>query len=109
MCDGAVGARLEQQRLDPVERAVDAVLVRRAAGPPHEGVHPSVRRDECQIGLCVAAVDREDEPAHSTASATSESSSPSTSSSWPISGCTSNALRAVAVSRVTAASAVKRS
>ncbi len=100
-----------EQLVEHVEGALDAEMVRRAAGAAHEREQLAVLAHEREVGLRVAAVDGEDDPpAHATASASSSrSSSPSTRSTWPISGCASRALRATERSRVVAASAASRS
>ena len=77
----------------------------------------AVAADEREVGLRVAAVDREDDrlahraaPASDSASSARRlSSSAPESSSCPISGWVRSAFRAVTGSRVTAASAVSRS
>ena len=107
--DGAFCAGFDHERLDAVERSFDAVLVRRAARAAHEREEAAFVIGEHEIGLRVAAVDGEQQRAHRTASATSESTSASTISICPISGCASSAFRAATGSRVTAAPAVSRS
>ncbi len=109
VCDGAFGAGLDHERLDPIERSFDAVFVRRAAGAAHEREETTFVIGKDEIRLRVAAVDGEQQRAHRTASATSESTSASTISICPISGCARSAFRAATASRVTAAPAVSRS
>jgi hypothetical protein len=78
--------RLDEQRLDAVERALEAVLVRRAARPARERDQLALGRDEREVGLGVAAVDGEQQLGHRAATASRSSSSPSTISTWPTSG-----------------------
>src|SRR4051812_25521920 len=113
--------RLRQQVLENRNSSVDAEMVRRAKWAAGERQHGPVRLHEGEGGLLVAAVHSEDsraanarvsawncgrcsEPASSRRSTRS-----SDSGCWPISGCVSKALRAMAGSPVTAASAARRS
>ena len=92
-------------------------MVRRGERPAGVGEDGPVVADERKIRLRVPTVDREDDrAAHPVTSASererSESSASSNdpaSSSWPISGWASSALRATTGSRVRAASTASRS
>src|SRR5262249_16496648 len=102
-------AGLIEQVGEDGEAGVESEKLRRAERAAHDREQRPVVAREREIGLGVAAVDREHD-AHRTASwAASRSSSSSDSSYWPISGWVRSALFAVAGSRVTAASAVRRS
>src|SRR5205814_2403308 len=105
--DGAVavwqaglGDRLCEEVAENCEAAVDAEVVRRALWPADEREDLAVGADERQVGLRVAAVDREDERlGHAVTSRDSNcgrcsrpaarrlSVSSSTCGTWPMSGC----------------------
>src|SRR5581483_4265631 len=104
---GAI-AHLVDEAGEDVQAALEAKVVGRALRPAHRADHLAVLTDEDDVRLRVAAVDGEDGPQR-TASSAIRSSRPSTSSSCPISGCASSALRMSVASRVTAARAVSRS
>ena len=93
--DGEIGrsADLRCERVDRVGAGRDADVMRMAQRTACEAEQLSVLPDESRVGLRAPAVDRED-GLQRTTSVTSGSSSPSTRSTWPISGWASNALRA---------------
>ena len=102
--DPGVGERLVEQVVDHLQRAVEAEVVRRAEPAADEREHLAVGAHEREVGLRVAAVDREDERcAHarswakncgrcSRSAASSCSVSSSTGGTCPTSGCASSAL-----------------
>ena len=108
--DGEVGRRadLRGERVDHVRARLDADVMRVAQRAAGEAEHRAVLPHESRVGLRAPAVDGED-GLQRTASATSRSSRPSTSSTWPISGWASSALRASTGSRLSAARTVSRS
>src|SRR5205823_3421682 len=100
-----LGDRLGKEVVENREAAVDAEVVRRALRPADERDDLAVCTDQRQIGLRVAAIDREDERlAHADTSRGSNrgrwarpsfrsfSTSSSTCGIWPISGWASRAL-----------------
>ena len=101
-------ADLRCERVDHVGARLHADVMRMAERAAGEAEQRSVLPDERRIGLRAAAVDRED-GLQRIASATSWSSRPSTSSTWPIRGCASSAFRASTGSRLSAARTVSRS
>src|SRR5581483_8761824 len=80
--DRPVGAGLDHERLDAVERAVEPVLVRRAARAADEREHVAVAVEEREVGLRIAAVDREQQAAHLTVSAASTVSRSYAATCW---------------------------
>ena len=104
--------RLVEQLLEQHDRLLEAEVVRRGLRAADVREQGAVLADERDVGLRVAAVDREEDPvAHrdtpdtcAGSSRRRDSISSPVSASWPISGCASSAFRAVTVSRVTAAS-----
>ena len=101
-------ADLRSDRIDHVDARLHADVVRVAERAVDEAEHRPVLPDERRVRLRAPAVDGED-GLQRTASATSWSSRPSTSSTWPISGCASSAFRASTGSRLRAARTVSRS
>src|SRR5262245_14326023 len=104
--------RVLEEFVEHVEASVHSQVLRSTARPATKHQRAPVGRDEREVGLRVAAVDREDDAvAHATTSlvARSRSSSSPASSSCAISGCASSALRATSGSRVSAARAARRS
>src|SRR5512133_574038 len=102
------GADLRRERIDHVGARLHADVMRMAERAAGEAEHRSVLLDERRVGLRAPAVYGED-GLQWTASATSWPSRPSTSSTWPISGCASSAFRASTGSRLCAARTVRRS
>ena len=103
--------RVEPERVEHVERAVEPEMMRRARSAAHQREHPSERIDEREVRLRVPSVDcdRNRRRHHTTSCASSLSSSCSANASWPISGWVRSALCATTASRLTAASAASRS
>jgi hypothetical protein len=107
-CEIGRSPDLGRERVDGIGARPDTDDLRvaeRSSGKTEQG---PVLANQRRVGLRASAVDRED-GLQWTASATSRSSRPSTSSTWPISGCASNAFRASTGSRLSAARTVSRS
>ncbi len=105
-------SRPVEEPIEDRERLLQAEVLRRALAAADERDQLPVAADAGKVGLRGAAVDGDHvRSAHTGASrcASSGSSSSPASSSWPISGCASSALRATARSPCSAARAASRS
>ena len=98
--EARVRGGLVEEVVDHRDAAVEAEVVRRAERPARDGEQGAVSAHERDVGLGVAAVDREHDGHRTVSSTARRSSSSSVSSYCPISGWARSAFFAVTGSRV---------
>ncbi len=110
--DARIRAGSVEEAAEHVQRPFDSDVVRGAQRASFQREQAAVRRDEREVRLRRAAVDREQGGSAHTCASLAARSSPASSfavSHCPISGCASSALRTSAGSPESAASTASRS